>query len=88
MPEANNGRVTNAILSTKLDVVISELVEVKGLVSTMDARVDEVEKEQARQGVRWEAHGELHQRERGLLAIASIVQAAVAGIVGVFVKPT
>lgn len=87
MSEAN-GRVTNAILSTKLDVVISELAEVKGLVSKVDARVDEVEKEQARSGVRWEAHKELHQRERGLLAIASIVQAAVAGIVGVFVKPT
>lgn len=88
MSEDNNGRVTNAILSTKLDEVARTLSRIEGKVDRVDARVDEVEKEQARQEVRWEAHREVHQRERGLLAGASIVESIVAGLAGIFVKPT
>lgn len=88
MSEPNNGRVTNAILSTKLDEMARTLGRIEGKVDKMDARVDEVEKEQARQEVRWEAHRDLHQRERGLLAGASLVQSIVAGLAGIFVKPT
>lgn len=88
MSEANNGRVTNAILSTKLDHLIDDVAEIKGLVSKVDDRVDEVEKAQVACGERWKAHQQMHQRERGLLAGASIVQSIVAGLAGIFVKPT
>ena len=88
MFEPNDGRVTNAILSTKLDEMARTLSRIEDKVDKMDARVDEVEKEQARQEVRWEAHSDLHKRERGLLAGASLVQSIVAGLAGIFVKPT
>lgn len=87
--ERNNHRVTNAILSTKLDTVIRELAEVKGLVSRIDDRVDEVEKEQARSWERWKAHRADHERERNALmvvsTVVSTVESAVAGLIGVLV---
>lgn len=84
--ERNNHRVTNAILSTKLDTVIRELAEVKALVGRIDDRVDEVEKGQVRYSERWKAHKEEHARERGVLAVVSTVESAIAGLVGVLVQ--
>jgi hypothetical protein len=85
--QQGNGRVTMAVLSTKLDYLIQKVEGIDNAVCGIDERVDAVERRLDRHDERWSAHKEEHGRERGLLAVASIVQSAVAGIVGVFVKP-
>ena len=84
----NDARVTNAILGTKLDYLIQKVEQIEGVVCEMDGRVGGAERCLERLDERWTAHHQEHQRERGLLAGASIVQSIIAGLAGIFVRPT
>jgi len=84
----NDTRVTNAILATKLDYLIQKVEGIERVVCAVDTRVDGTERHLERLDERWTAHRAEHQRERGLLTAASIVESIVAGLAGIFVRPT
>jgi len=84
----NDARVTNAILATKLDYLIHKVEGIEHAVCEVAARVGDTERRLDRLDERWTGHLAEHQRERGLLAGASFVQSIVAGLIGIFAKPT
>jgi|GEM_PF-6187149 len=83
----NDTRVTNAILSTKLDYLIQKVERIEGGVCDVDARVHDTERHLERLDERWIAHRQAHQRERGWLTVVSSVESIIAGLAGIFVRP-
>lgn len=80
-----NGRVTNAILATKLDALTDMVRRQLEEADKREMRLATLERCEAVNQQRWQSHGELHTRERGLLGVGSFVGSLIAGAIGVFV---
>ena len=81
-----NGRVPNAILSTKLDSITELLKTVIAQGEKREDRIGTLEACEARTQEWKMGHAELHRIERGILGTLSVVGNAVAGLAGVFIK--
>ena len=81
-----NGRVSNAILATKLDNIAAMLQAAIADGNKRDGRIGVLEQAEATAREWRTGHGELHRIERGILGALSVVGNAVAGLAGVFIK--
>jgi len=77
--DGSNGKVTLAILSTKLDAVLEDTKEIKASGKALEERVRDVENEQVR-------NKEQHVSMKRDGAILSTIQALGALVGGVFIK--
>jgi len=83
--DESNGRVTNAILATKLDALIDMVHRQLVDGDKRDSRISVLERCEAVNEQKWDNHKDLHTRERGLLGVGSFVGSLIAGVIGVFV---
>lgn len=88
MPDELNGRVTNAILATKLDALTEMVRRSINDGDKRDARIAVLERCEAVNSQKWDNHSDLHKRERGAFGILSVVVSSIAGAIAVLIdKP-
>lgn len=86
MPQDDsNGRVTNAILATKLDALTEMVRRQIDDGDKRDSRIALLETCEAVNRQKWQNHGDLHKRERGLLGTISLIGNVIAGTIGVLI---
>jgi len=86
MADENNGRVTIAVLGSKLDSLLAAQL-------LTNAKIDELHRSQAEMcqdlavnRERWENHKDLHNRERSILGTLSAIFSAAAAAIAVWIK--
>ena len=86
MPDTPNGRVTIAVLGSKLDSLIAAQLQTNAKVEEIRRTQNDMRQDLAVNHERWENHQDLHTRERGILGTLSAIFSAIAAAVAVWIK--
>ena len=81
-----DGRVTLAVIGTKLDNIADKIDVVCSQIGDHEDRIRYVEKWSERSAEKWTQHEEKHKEERTLATVLGGIATTVASAVGVFVN--